>query len=187
MSFVHFNLNLSANLAMLAPAPLPAGGFGVAALPPGMGMAGTYIIVNTATNNRYIGISGNIAGRFNNRLPTVTEMGFGVVTMGAIGVTWGQTFYRNTGAVFNMLAIPAPPAAYQVLIDGFWVNLERLLIRFVINQLGAGGTVSNNVYAAIPYMNPTPNPVTVRLTWGGMGGLFAPNFLQVVWGVGAAW
>jgi hypothetical protein len=75
------------------------------------------------------------------------------------------------------------------MVDGNLVNLERLLIRFVITQLGAGGTVSNNAMAVAPYPNPTPNPITVRLTWGAMGGLFAPGFQQAVWNVGVmnAW
>jgi hypothetical protein len=187
----------------MAPAPIAGGGFGPAALPAGMAMAGTYIIVNTATNNRYIGIAGNINNRFNTRLATVTEMGFaGVPTMQAIGVTWGQTLVRNTAPAALLMAgwplglagfaiiAPAPPAAFTAVIDGVaGINLEQLLIRLVITQLGAGGTVSNNAMAALPYANPTPNPITVRLTWGAMGGLFAAGHFQAVWGVGpaAAW
>lgn len=198
MGYVHFNLVNSANCAGMAPPPVAGGGFGNAALPPGMNMAGTYIIVNTGTNNRYIGIANNIGARFATRLATVTEMGFGTPTMQAIGITWGATGVRNTappvvGGGFPVAgwvaAVPAPPAAFNVAIDGVQVNLERLLIRFVITQLGAGGTVSNNAMAAGPYANPTGNPIAVRLSWGGMGGLFAPGQLNAVWGVGlgAAW
>ncbi len=174
----------------MAPAPLAGGGFGVAALPGGMAMPGTYIIVNTTTNNRYIGIAGNIANRFNTRLATVTEMGFDAMTMVRIGITWGLTTCQNT-PVFGvpppwMPAVPAPPAAFTALIDGAMVNLEQLLIRFVITQLGAGGTVSNNAMAAVPYINPTPNPITVHLTWGAMGGLFVAGNQITVWGLGPA-
>lgn len=179
----------------MAPAPIPGGGFGVAALPAGMAMAGTYIIVNTTTNNRYIGIANNISARFNTRLATVTEMGFSdVPTMAAIGVTWGATGVRNTlpaVAGWPMAgwapAVPIPPVAFTAMIDGFQVNLERLLIRFVITQLGAGGTVSNNAMAVAPYVNPTLNPIAVRLTWGAMGGLFSPGHHTSVWNVGGAW
>lgn len=64
--------------------------------------------------------------------------------------------------------------------DGVGVNLEQLLIRFCMTQLGAGGTVSNNMLALAAYVNPTPNAVTVQLTWGNMGGLFAVGNQQVV-------
>lgn len=173
----------------MAPAPARNGGYGVAVLPQNMNFAGTYIIVNTNSNNRYIGISGDIANRFRTRLATVTEMGFTQVEMGNIGVTWGQTAYRNTNqanANWNVVN-PAPPAAYSVIIDGANVNLEYLLIGFVITQLGAGGTVSNNVMAAAPYINPTQNPIDVLLTWGDMGGLFRADEHLSVWGVGDAW
>ncbi|HEY0603858.1 MAG TPA: hypothetical protein VGD58_13150 [Herpetosiphonaceae bacterium] len=194
MGNIHYNLNNSANLTGMAPPPMMGGGFGAAALPGGMAMAGTYIIVNTATNNRYIGIAGNIANRFNPRMEAVTELGFAPLTMAGIGVTWGQTTCQNTPTLAVpappwVLAVPAPPAAFTAVIDGAVVNLERLLIRYVITQLGAGGTVSNNAMAAAPYINPTPNAVTVQLTWGAMGGLFAAGAQAAVWGVGAmnAW
>lgn len=197
MSFIHYELTNSANLAGMAPAPAVAGGFAPAALPPGMAMAGTYIIVNTTTNNRYIGISGNIANRFNTRMATVTEMGLAVATVAAVGVVWGNTWYQNTffpppgpGAPPAppppMLAVPAPPAAFAQLIDGAPVNFEHLLIRFCVTQLGAGGTVSNNVIAG-PYANPTPNPITVRLDWGPMAGLFNADSLTSIWPPGVLW
>lgn len=195
MAAIHFNLANSAHLGGMAPPAAPGGGFGNAALPPGMaGVAGTYIIVNTTTNNRYVGIANDIGARFNTRLATVTEMGFPTAGMASVGATWGQTACQNTPTAFIpappwVAAVPAPPAAYVAMVDGNLVNLERLLIRFVITQLGAGGTVSNNAMAVAPYPNPTPNPITVRLTWGAMGGLFAPGFQQAVWNVGVmnAW
>jgi hypothetical protein len=42
-------------------------------------------------------------------------------------------------------------------------------------------------HAAQPYVNPTPNPITVQLDWGTMGGLFNAGNVQHVWGVGNAW
>jgi len=186
MSFIHFNLVNSSNCAGMAPAPVPGGGFGNAVLPAGMGIPGSYIIVNTATNNRYIGIAGDIGTRFNTRLATVTEMGFPGALMGMIGVTWGVTSHQNTGFAVWIVTNPAPPAAFVAVVDGVGVNLERLLIRFCMTQLGAGGTVSNNMMAIAPYVNPTPNAVTVQLSWGNMGGLFAAGWQQSVWAVGAA-
>ncbi len=185
MSNIHFDLTNSANLQGMAPAPIPGGGFANAVLPNGMAMAGSYIIVNTNSNNRYIGISGNIANRFNTRLATVTEMGFAVATMANIGVIWGNTHCRDSapGSPWQ-IAIPAPPAAYEFQIDNVLVNLERLLIRFVITQLGVGGTVSNNAMAANPYTNPTQSPINVQLSWGNMGGLFNPGQQNAVWGIG---
>jgi hypothetical protein len=190
MGNVHFNLINSAHLGGMAPPPVPGGGFGNALLPGAMfGMAGTYIIVNSNSNNRYIGIANDIGTRFNTRLATITETGFLPAEMARIGVTWGTTTCQNTPPVFGaapapVIAVPAPPAAFNALIDGAAVNLERLLIRFVITQLGAGGTVSNNAMAVAPYANPTANPITVRLTWGAMGGLYMAGFHQAVWNVG---
>jgi hypothetical protein len=42
MSNIHFDLNNSENLAGMAPAPMPGGGFSPAALPAGMAMPGSY-------------------------------------------------------------------------------------------------------------------------------------------------
>lgn len=195
MGYIYYELNLSSNCVGMAPQTLPGGIFAPAMLPGGMGIPGAYIIVNGNTNNRYIGIASNIRDRFQTRLATVTEMGFsGVPTMQNIGVTWGSVYYKDThpGPALPLvwpipgsaLAIPAPPAAFTVLIDGYPVNLEHLLIRFVLTQLGAGGTVSNNALTGI-YTNPTPNPITVRLRWGDMGGLFTAGHSEAIWGIGA--
>lgn len=200
MGYVHFNFVHSATCASMAPPVLLGGGFGAATLPLGMAGwgAGSYIIVNTNTNNRYAGISGNLTARFNTRMAVVTEMGFSAATMGLIGVTWGHTYVRNTlpalggwgvGAVLpgGTLAAPAPPASFAAMIDGVAIHLEHLLIRFVTTQLGAGGTVSNNVLVA-PYVNPAPNDILVRLSYGNMGGLFAAGWQQAVWvSGGPAW
>ncbi|MBC7953099.1 MAG: hypothetical protein H7Z12_14930 [Rhodospirillaceae bacterium] len=197
MGYVHFNLVNSGDCGGMAPAALPGGGFGVAAVPAGLPAApGTYIIVNTATHNRYVGISGNLFNRFNTgRLPTITEMGFPAATMQNIWVTWGETHVRDTApALFPgallvaptpgfAIVAPAPPAAFTTLIDGVAVNLEQLLIRFVLTQLGAGGTVSNNAMAFAAYVNPTPNPILVQLSWGVIG-LFGAGNHQAVWPVG---
>ncbi|WP_242836618.1 hypothetical protein [Clostridium sp. BNL1100] len=86
-------------------------------------------------------------------------------------------------------SIPIAPAAgapYTAIIDGAVINLEHLLIRFILTRLGAGGTVSNNLMVG-PYVNPTPYPITVALQWGAMGGLFVANTMQAIWGAGVAW
>lgn len=197
MGYIFYALNNSANCTGMSPPALPGGGFGVAALPPAMHMAGTYIIVNTMTNNRYIGIAANIHNRFQTRLATVTEMGFGPAVLANIGVTWGVAHCRNTlpaplvvpAAAPVAGSIPVAPVAgapYTAVIDGAVINLEHLLIRLIMTQLGTGGTISNNLMVG-PYVNPTLNPITVSLQWGAMGGLFAANTMQAVWGAGAAW
>lgn len=189
MSVVNFNFNNGALLGGMAPPALPGGMFGPAVLPPGLAGAGMYMIVNNNTNNRYVGISTNLANRFAKRMETITEFGFSVAQMNQIGVYWGLAQTQNT------VAIPAPPppvvpvpaygAPLNVMIDGVQVQLERLLIRFTLTQLGAGGTVSNNMLAGVPYVNPTPNPVTVNFNWGA-GGLFAAGAHNAVWPVGGA-
>lgn len=183
MSLVHFNLLHSTNLANMAPPTLPNGNFGNAQLPNGMDMPGMYIIVNTGTNNRYIGIANNIKNRFSHRLPTVVELGFDNATMSRIGVTWGSVEYQHTG-VNAWHTAPANPAT--VMIDGVTVDLERLLIRFVLTQFGAGGTVSNNRQIA-PYTNQTNNIVFVQLTWGNMGGLFTAGNQIAQWQPNQTW
>ncbi|OYW53158.1 MAG: hypothetical protein B7Z30_14965 [Rhizobiales bacterium 12-68-15] len=47
-------------------------------------------------------------------------------------------------------------------VDGFNINLEHLLIRYVLNELGAHGTVSNNVYAYNPIVNTTHHDITIH-------------------------
>ena len=98
MGYIYYQLNNSSNLQGMAPPAIPGGGFGVAALPPGMaGVAGMYIIINCAgaVENRYMGISHNIGNRFNTRMATVTEMGIDAATLGNIHVVWGQVKIRN--------------------------------------------------------------------------------------------
>lgn len=200
MAYVHFDLTDSATCAAMVPPALVGGGFGAASLPQGMAGwgAGSYIIVNTNTNNRYAGISGNLTNRFNTRMAVVTEMGFAHATMARIGVTWGRTYVRNTAPVLGgwgwgtplpggALAVPAPPGSFTAMVDGVSIHLEQLLIRFVSTQLGAGGSVSNNTLMA-PYTNPGPNDTLVRLSYGSMGGLFTAGERQSVWvSGGPAW
>ncbi len=183
MSIIRFNLNNAASLAGMAPPALAGGAFGPAVLPPGMVGAGMYIIVNTHTNNRYVGISTNLPNRFATRMATVTEAGFSVAQMNQIGVFWGAAQFQNTAGFGGVMAPPvmtvlAYAAPLQFAVDGVAVNFERLLIRFVLTQLGAGGTVSNNMMAFAPYANPTPNPITVRLDWGGGFGAFAAGWIS---------
>ncbi|KAA0680882.1 hypothetical protein DS837_23465 [Azospirillum brasilense] len=204
MFHIIYNLINSANCSGMAPEPADGGGFTNATLPDGMAMPGFYIIVNTLTNNRYIGISGNIRERFKTRLATVTEMGFNAAVMRAIGVTWGrvqaldsdrdQVLELPTGPVWNPInhgAVipPGDDSTFKLTLDGVDINLERLLIRFVLIQLGAGGTVSNNQMAATPYVNPTQNTIRVWLGWDGMGGLFDPGWQRADWlpGDDGAW
>jgi hypothetical protein len=68
-------------------APLAAPVVGAGALPPGMPGApgGIYLIVNTATNTRYAGISTNIQTRFNGRMAVINELG---LNAGNMGVVW---------------------------------------------------------------------------------------------------
>lgn len=202
MSAVHFNLANAATMGAMAPAPLAGGAFTNAALPGGLAGAGIYVIVNSHTHHRYVGISTDLAGRFRPRLATVTELGFSQAQMNRIDVFWGTVTTQQTapppaaavpGApVFPPVIPPVVPVAgygapLNVVIDGQVIQLERLLIRLVLTQLGAGGTVSNVLLAYAPYVNPTANLMNVRFTWGATAN-FAGNSVQFGWMPGGpAW
>jgi hypothetical protein len=175
----------------MAPPTLVGGGFGDAGIPPRMAGPGIYIIVNTDTNNRYVGIAADVARRFReDRLPTVVEMGYSTEQMSKIGVTWGTVRIKNTPTAL----VPGPiwvnvipgAGAFDTQIDGVNVKLERLLIRFCMTQFGAGGSVSNNVLIRAPYENPTRNVIDVSVEYGSMGGLFDAKTVNKNWGVGVA-
>lgn len=174
MGYIYYNLTNAGTLQNMAPVALMGGGFGVAALPPGMaGVAGMYIIINShgAMENRYVGISQDIGHRFSSRMSVVTELGFSNAVMGQINVVWGTVKIRNHphglplaqapnnallygggnvtfpnwGAPGWTTAVPGGGGAFTRIVDGNTINLEKLLIRFVMMRLGAGGTVSNNM------------------------------------------
>ena len=188
MSIINFNFPNTATLNGMAPPALPGGMFGAAALPPGLAGAGLYIIVNTFTNNRYAGISNNLANRFQGRMETITECGFAAGQMAQIEVFWGTVSYQNTAGFQGIPMHPVTPlpnygAPLNFAVDGVAVQFERLLIRYLLTQLGAGGTVSNNALAFAPYVNPTANPVTVNFT-SGVSPTFAAFAGAAVWPVG---
>lgn len=187
MGYVFFRLNRGASLAGMAPAALPGGDFGKAALPPGMaGAAGMYIVINCQADqhNRYVGISSNIGQRFAGRMAAVTELGFPTATMEQIHVVWGSVKVRDEGAPQMTITVknakpppmfvhfplwwdadwreatPGNGGAFTAMVDGKQINLEHLLIRFVMARMGAGGTVSNN-----QLMSSFHHPVS-----GGQGG-----------------
>ena len=78
---------------------------GAGALPAGM-MANQriYLILNTATNNRYMGITTNLQSRFNGRMAVVNELGMSVVNMGVVWAWWGQTSVRRFAPPANFVA-----------------------------------------------------------------------------------
>jgi hypothetical protein len=191
MSQVVYNLMNGATLSCMVPPTQPGGGaYGDASLPQGLAGQGMYIIVNTVSNNRYAGISTDLAQRFNSRMATVTEMGFTTELMNRIWVFWGLAAVQNTpGYQGNqnppMLAVQNYSAPLIVPIDGVDVNLERLLIRFLLLHLGAGGTVSNNLLAFNPYANSTGSNVHVTLNW--TPGFFTTSSSQATWHAGQSW
>ncbi|HQU83520.1 MAG TPA: hypothetical protein PKY59_10360 [Pyrinomonadaceae bacterium] len=192
MGRITYNLNNGATLQSLVPTV-----GGVAALPPGLAGPGLYIIFNNHTNNRYVGKSSAVEGRFQPRMESVCELGFSVAQLNQILVFWGTVSIANTPppGVGIVVMAPAPVAGYSGApgnrlygnIDGQNIELERLLIRFILNQFHPA-TITNNTWgaAAATYTNPTANPITVTLNWGAAGP-FAPGTHQVVWGAGQAW
>jgi hypothetical protein len=88
---IRLRLDHSASLGGLA---APAGG-GAAALPAGMGaVPSIYLILNTATNTRYAGISSNLVGRFKGRMAVVNELGLSTANMNPIWAWWGTANTR---------------------------------------------------------------------------------------------
>jgi len=219
MAYIYYQLINSSNLQGMAPPAAPGGGFGVAALPAGMfGTAGMYIIINSSgpVENRYIGISSNIGNRFNTRMATVTEMGIDAATLANIHVVWGSVKFRNhppggAGAGWPMcplvgggnIPFPAwgaggwtaanPVAAggpFVRMIDGGLLNLEHLLIRFVMTQLGVGGTVSNNMLMVpfnAPFAAAGANPIVVKFHSAPFGNYNGFTRAAVLAPGGAAW
>lgn len=179
------------------PAALPPGMAGF----PGMYIIINCQGPTPATHNRYIGISNNIGNRFTPRMSVVTELGFPAATMGSIYVVWGSVRVRNHPLPGGIATTPTtnqfpPPAmipfpnwaaggwtaavpagggaAFTAVIDGNVINLEHLLIRFVMMRMGAGGTVSNNMLM-VPFPHPMAlgavgaQPLIVKFRSAGFG------------------
>jgi len=108
---LEIKINLG-NSASLAPMATPAGMGAAAALPAGIpGAPGIYLIANTASNNRYAGISTNVATRFTGRMTAINELGLTTANMTPIWAWWGNMQYRQIplSAHFPM-AFPARQA-----------------------------------------------------------------------------
>jgi len=191
MSQVVYNLMNGSTLRCMVPPTTPGGGaYGNASLPLGLAGQGMYIMVNIDTNNRYAGISTDLTQRFNTRLATVTEMGFSEQEMEKIWLFWGAVATQNTpGYLGNnnpqFVMVTDYSAPLVVNVDGVGINLEKLLIRFLLLHLGAGGTVSNNLLAWGPYVNPTASNISVTLNWPA--GYFNTTTSSAVWQSGQAW
>ena len=188
MSDIYFNFDHTDSLQGMAPPDIDGDGFGNASLPSQLAGQGMYIIANVETNNRYVGISTDLARRFKDRLPTVTELGLSSETMSKIVVWWGQVAIKNSGEnrSTNVTSYRGP---LNVMLDNVSVNLERLLVRFVLTHLTRSGdhaTVSNNVYAKESYMNETGHAVTVHFVSARNSEFDAYND-DVVWGVNESW
>ena len=162
MGDIYFDLHSSDDLAGMAPQPMPGGGFTNAVLPGGLHGGGLYIIYNHLTNNRYIGISVDLANRFGGRMSVITELGFDHHTMSNILIWWGRAGVKNTNAFGNPNWLANYNGPLVAPVDGVNINLEHLLIRYVLNELGAHGTVSNNVYAYNPIVNTTHHDITIH-------------------------
>lgn len=132
---IRFDLNNSHSLnTMAAPVPMYGGG----AVPPGMAIPGIYCIFNTVTHNRYLGIAGNIANRFNGRMGVINEMGFAQAALQGIWAWWGTVSTREF----------PPPADFP---EAFPTSLANLANRYAY-PVGAAPTVCPNPlgHAAAP-------------------------------------
>lgn len=191
MPEVNFDLQHFSTLGGMVPEELANGQFGQAQLPANMNGAHVYIIlnINDIPHNRYIGISSDIEQRFNTRLATVVEMGFSQTIMDNIGVWWGTAWYRDNPQQQWVPIAPQPQQPLTHQINGHTVNLEQLLIRFVMTKLQPQdhNTVSNTLLNS-PYTNLTGVPIQVTLSC-----VAAPQFQLPVhnqpenWAVNQVW
>lgn len=186
MARVIYQLLDGGDLGGMAPAPLPGGGFGYAALPQGMPNAPRiYMIYNIATENRYVGIAGDLVNRFTSRMAAVTELGFAAATMQNIVVWWGRVTVRDTPSQLNPNPLeeevlpPVGGGAFTHLIDGVQRNLEHLLIRFNLRAAGSGGTVSNNQLMG-EFVNGPGHPIEVTVQWGAAGPIAAGDRTEIL-------
>jgi hypothetical protein len=193
-------------------AALPGGMYNV----PGMYII---INCNPPTENRYVGISTDIGDRFRTRMATVTELDIDAATLANIHVVWGRVKFRNhpppgapapgppgwsvtnrvgggtvlvptwSDAGWTHAVPPAGHAPFVRTIDGRLVNLEHILVRFVMTQLLAGGTVSNN-QLMYPFTNPAGHgvrPVVVKFYSAAFAHYNAYTIAAVLNPGGAAW
>jgi hypothetical protein len=169
---VFYNLGNAASLTGMAPTPLLGGLFTNATLPAGLNGAGIYMIWNgtPGIDNRYVGISTNLNQRFRSRMSVVTELGFDAAQMDDIVVFWGTVATQGSAPGSAITAVANYAAPFRVQIDGAWINLERLLIRYFLTQFPHGQSVSNNALSTVAYANPTMNPIAVQVQWGGIVG-----------------
>jgi hypothetical protein len=195
MGYIYYRLDTASSLQAAVPTAQAGGAFSNAQLPPGMAnFSGMYIIINCngALHNRYIGIAGNLDARFRPRMSAITELGFAAAMMTRVYAIWGTVRALDyplgpaiqtvpTQTLYNGPMIPfpqwnamgndiAPPqgGAFTHLVDGHNINLEHLLIRFVMMRLGAGGTVSNNMLMR-PFAHPGGNPLNVKFEGAALG------------------
>ena len=101
---------------------------------------GIYLIVNTATNTRYAGITSNTQTRFNGRMAVVNEFGLAAANMAPIWAWWGTMETRRfpPSAVF--------PSAFPTRVAGL----------ALANRYAFPGPGTANCPAAIPALLPGP-------------------------------
>jgi hypothetical protein len=59
------------------------------------------------------------------------------------------------------------------MVDGVNINVEALLIRFFVQALGVGGTITNGVYMG-PFTNPLNRELIVQVEWGACPAVNVP-------------
>jgi len=202
MADLHFNLNSGGEnfSSMDSAIDIVQGvvqGAAIAALPQDMNNnnnAHTYMIINRNSNNYYIGITTDLEGRFDPRMRVVNELGLGVQYLYELCAIWGSVEYTPSagGGTINVNPVNAGGGATSLTqnIDGMQVmNLESVLILYVINHLGLGGTITNAEPGTIT--NNTNNPINITFSWPNYGGqqndqVQAGTSAPFVWAVGAA-
>ncbi len=136
--------------------------------------------MNSATDNRYFGKSGDLRGRFDGRMLVVNELGLSQPNLANIGAFWGDATPFNTPAPVGFPPVPAPlvntlippvaPAAlgFQIIRNG--PGAAPMMPNAVIGT--PGGVINygaNNVTTTIDGQDVNVEALLIRLFIQGLG------------------
>lgn len=140
MSYIKFSLTNVARMDTLAATAPGPGGAGNHPLPQ---TAGFYLIRNETSNNRYVGKSGDLRGRFDGRMLVINEFGLRTADLANIDVFWGQASAFNTPPAAAAGPVAMGPMALPPLVGGAPAPAPAM-------PAGAGAAVGLNGFGPAP-------------------------------------